>query len=295
VTRHTTGLSIEPETLKVTLRSKNYYKNFLETVLVGIENRRAMATRNRPEYYVDESFRDHILEPISIAEQVVEADRDEVTAERDAFQQFKNRLIDIDTGGTSSMRPGAMSATRPLWRGDGDSGSEDQGERVRRAFRETVMCVDHYDHVYDQSLTEYASTELHPGVAADLRQDSPTSLDAVSMRNLWLCVDQAIEKRKGLCDQLDRERSSLETCRIALRELLATCDGPSVPDWYWETFESRLDDIAKDRQETLHRRIRLSPADGHSLCRYLYQGRDWTYPVLTAATRLASSVSERSE
>jgi hypothetical protein len=83
-------------------------------------------------------------------------------------------------------------------------------------------------------------------------------------------------------DQVEAEQDALETSQTALAELLDACDEPQVTARYQPEIEDSLDELAKDRQETLTSRPSTARADGHDLCAYLYQKFDWTYPVLTA-------------
>jgi hypothetical protein len=98
-------------------------------------------------------------------------------------------------------------------------------------------------------------------------------------------IQQAIDGRDDFLEILDRERESLTASRRAMVAVLDEQDGPHVPDWYRTEFESRLDAVAEDRQQTLNERPSTARTDGHDLCGYLYRQMDWTYPVLTALAR----------
>ena len=243
-----------------------------------------MGATRRTEDSVVASLRDHVTEPVSTAEAVVAAEFAEVDAEREAFQEFEDRVAGIETVSMSqstpaSQRPGFVQA-RPRC-----------AERVRSAFRETVMSVDHYDEVYGETLDEHFAAELSPDLLIGLQEDAGSQFTDLYKRTLLSAIDQAVTQRETFRDILDNERASLETCAAALEALVDDLDGTCVRPQNRAEFADALDEIARQRQETFAGRTPSPRTDGHDLCSYLYEDCEWTYPVLTAVTRLRGTVN----
>ncbi len=241
------------------------------------------ATQQR-EDSVTTSFRDHVLSPLSRAEEIVEAERGEIEAERRAFVRFRDRVAGIETVST----PGP-EARRALATGTGGR-SPRALERVRGAFRETVMSLDHYDDVYGETAEEFTASEFSPEVAAGLRSESVASFTDLYKATLVTAVDRAVETRETTREHIDSELSSIEAHRATLAEMIDAVDGPAASGRYRSEFEDRLEEATRTRQEEIHRRFPRTGADGHDLCQYLYREPDWTYPVLTAVTRVNATL-----
>jgi hypothetical protein len=236
-----------------------------------------METSHRADDPVSRTLREHVLEPLSTAEEMVEAEHAEVEAERRAFARFADRIGGIDA---VSGRPGGVTPGQTL------TGSPPRRvERVRSAFRETVMSADHYDEVYGESLVEHAAAELSADVATGFRRESGTQFTAFYKSTLVSAVEGAVGWRERLEDQLEEELTSLDRSRETLESLLDRCDGPGPT----EGVESDLDDLAARRQDLVQRRDPLSGTDGHELCQYVYADAEWTYPVLTAVARVRTA------
>ena len=237
-----------------------------------------METSHRADDPVSRTLREHVLAPLSTAEELVEAERTEVEAERRAFVRFADRV-----GGIEPVSGAPAGRTRPLTESE-----PRRVERVRGAFRETVMSVDHYEEVYGESLVEHAAAELSANVATGFRRDSGTRFTGFYKSTLVSAVEQAVGWRERLRDQLDEELSSLEECRAELVDVLDRCDGPGAGNGR-EAVEADLDELAERRQTLVQRRDPLSGTDGHELCRYVYADAGWTYPVLTAVARVRTA------
>jgi len=232
-----------------------------------------------------ESLREHVLSPVSEAQEVARREHEEVDAEREAFWRFRDRVAGIDT-----VSPPPTVPKRRVASGLSDHRAVD---RLRNAYRETVMDVPHYEDVYDEPLEPNFTAELAIGLPTGSQRDGTAFTDVYKSR-LVAAIDQTLEQRAVFCDGLAGERDSLARGRDGLTDLLDELDGSSIPDWYSDEFEAESDEIVARRQETLRTRNRLGDVDGHDLCTYLYQQREWTYPVLTAVARLRSSVGYRS-
>jgi len=232
---------------------------------------------------LEESLRGHVLDPLATAESVLDKEYEEIAAERRAFEQFKNRVGGIETCPDTEV----MATTHHHLGGKRSRGAE----RVRSAFRETVMDVDHYDEVYGESLIKHTEAELSADIAAGLRRDAHLQFTHLYKQTLLTAVESAIEQRESVCAILDNERDSLARSRDGLRAVLDELDGTRVPAGTRAEFTDALDEIAGQRQETVASRTGSPRTDGHDLCAYLYAECAWTYPVLTAVTRLRGAVN----
>lgn len=235
-----------------------------------------------PTQFLD-SLEQHVLTSLSTAIRVAEHERGELHAELEAFETFVERLAmitptaDVDGLGPSpAVAVGTPTGTRM--------------ERVRTAYRETVMSVSHYDEVYGESLVENIAAEFGHDLAEGVRAGASVPLSEPLRNALHTAAVQAVQERRRGIDTLDEEFQLIEDARIELAALIADLDSTLIPDWYRETFETRLDAVATERQEKLGSRPSLPRTDTHSLCTYLYQQEPWTYPVLTAVTRLRETV-----
>lgn len=239
-----------------------------------------------PQYFV-RSLQQYVLAPVSTAARVVDEERTEVRAERDAYREFSERLAAID----SAPPTPPDRATRFT----SDTATTDRIQRVRTAFRETVLDTPHYDDVYDESLLEHLAGEFGPEVADGLRPESSMSLSAPYKQKLGVKTARALSRRDNFLDTLDDEARSIESARSALAEVFGPLDTTIIPEWHCESFTERLDDVARHRQRTIRERDSVPQFDEHSVCTLLYDDEPWTYPVLTAVARTRETVSfERS-
>lgn len=191
--------------------------------------------------------------PIATAERTIEREYDEIDAERTAFGQFDRRIAADD--GPSVARAGSVPAPRTL---QVDTRSR-AVKKLRTAFRETVMNVDHYEETYGESLDEHLAAELPPDVTTILRREQ-CALDTETTKTvLRSAVRRAIARRETYLDALDE-------CRTAIATLLDEDDRVPVPEPSRRAFERRLDEIAARRQETVHVRTPASRMDGHDFC-----------------------------
>jgi len=172
----------------------------------------------------------------------------------------------------------------------GRPAAADQMQRVRAAYRETVMSVPHYGEVYGEPLATNVAAEFGRDLAAGVRADGPMPLTQPCKNALRAAAAQAARERRTFLDVLDREAESVTSASAELTEILDNLDTTAVPEWHREAFADRLDRIAHDRQELIRAPRPLPSDDGHSLCDYLYRDEPWTYPVLTAVTRLREAV-----
>ena len=229
----------------------------------------------------------HVLGPLSTAETLATRERSEVAAERDAFEEFADRVSKLDPVTVDRQAVPLGDATNEL--------PNQRTERLRQAYEETVMAVSHYDDVYGESLEENVTVEFGAELAEVFRVDSSVSFSPRHRELIVGAANQQARDRADFCDELDAEIDSLQSVHGDLSSLLGTLDNSTVPAWHSEEFTARIDAIQASRQSALFARSLPSRYDSHTLCGYLYGDEPWTYPGLTAVARVLDSVALRDE
>lgn len=235
-----------------------------------------------PLYFIH-SLREYVISPVSTATRLIEKERSEITAELEAFREFRDRINTID----------AVERTPPRYPGDRyerQKVGKKPIDRVRSAYRDTVMDTAHYEEVYDEQLVEHMAQELGPDVAEGLRIDTSVVFTPPYKMAIVTGATRAVASRKKFIETLDEEATSIETAKTTLTDVLAALDTTAVPEWHCEPFNERVTDIAQRRQNELREKSALPQLDEYSLYEYLYREEQWTFPVLTAIARLRESV-----
>lgn len=232
---------------------------------------------------IAEHLHRHVLAPMVRAADVVASEREEVQAEIDAFQSFVDRVSELEPARPASGAP----ASRSLSHAD----RVDTSSQLRTAFEETVLSIEHFDRVYDESLTEHVAAELSPQLTP-VFESSKVAFTEVYRQALLEAVREAVDSREQLMSALESEARSLETAQDRLQDVLDSPGTSGCPTTPAGDERERLDEIARERQDELRARPRLVRLDGHDFCEYVYESERWTYPVLTAVARLRETVVE---
>lgn len=233
-----------------------------------------------------------------------------VLAERDAFEEFADRIDALDpapAGSTASGFDGSMVAVRTV---DVAGGSGDvRLRRVLAAYRDTVMSVPHYRDEYDETVPESLAAELGPDTATALASNG--TLSGAAQSALVSRSRRAAEARSTLAEAIGEEIESLRSFEDDLscvdrrrRRLLEHLDGVSGTGTdaaidVWERLddlERECDGIAAERQEAIADPP-MTPdsavdVDGdHAFYEYLYEPADGPrYPVLAQVSELAERI-----
>ena len=232
------------------------------------------------------------LEPIEAARRLAERERREVAAERRALRRFERRIEDIDAAADSRSLPIGLAASET------DGAGADAIERVRDAYRETVMGVAHYERVYDEPFESNIAAEFGPDAASGVCGDSASYTPQVKAA-LLAAVDRNKRERSTYLDVLDREIESLEEAESTLGEALSDFPeqfdpGDALADLAPESSVraalERIDSLLARRQQLVHRCVSTARFDGHDLCEHLYVDAPSTYPVLSVATSLRDAI-----
>lgn len=235
----------------------------------------------------------HAREAVSL----VEEERERLEAERDAFDAFSRRIANLEVA----------EATQPVTASGGmatvtSTAPDDRLDRVRSAYRETVMAVPHYDVDYGESLTENLSGEFGDGIAyavSDGRQLTPQlksalldgSREASQSRTSFIskleAEAEALSEAADEIEEIDRERADVAAAPLPERSYEGL-----VEDW------ERLGDLGERCRRLLRSRqegIQSAAAamqNGTDLHRYLYDPLPVTYPVLGDLVGLSASIDD---
>jgi hypothetical protein len=247
------------------------------------------------------------------ARAVLRREHERAGDERDAFARFGRRVANLDatpeqgfaTGDVGSNHgPGPGVGTLAL---SGNTGSppDDRLAQARRAYRDTVMSVPHYEEEYGESLSENVSAEFGESVALAL--EGADAFTPGLRRTLVESAETARDRRNSLVRAIEQEETALRTAASTLSDVeseVEAVDGGSTLSLSFEQLmdrwgrlydlEQECETLIEERQESIRSgygvRLRL---DGPiTLQEYLYDSLQVTHPILAEATRLVESVRE---
>lgn len=222
-----------------------------------------------PQYFVH-SLEQYVLAPLSTAARLVDEERTEVSVELEAFEAFRERLAGIDPAPSTPPDRATRIASR--------ASTTDRVDRVRTAYRETILSMPHYGDAYDELLVEHLANEFGAEVADGVRPDSSVSFTAPYKNALEAKATRAVRRREDFLETLEGESRSLESARTDLTKVFAALDTTIIPEWHCESFTEQLDAVAQRRQQTIQERDSIPRFDEHSLCAYLYDDEPWRTP-----------------
>ncbi len=231
----------------------------------------------------------------------VRTEREKLSEERDAFDEFAKRVASLDLKNqplpagsmtrSPASGPSVVTAVDQAGHNKNEStvtAETDSVATVHEAYCETVMTVPHYADEYDESLEENLAVELSPEVARALSES-----EAVTPQLQAAIIDQAQQaskQRKDLLTRVDAEYETLVAARRQLRELYETAT-TIEEDLYprpvrelvqsWERLETKATDceaLLRERQNQIQ--STKGTISVWSLQGYLYQPFQWCHPVL---------------
>ena len=233
-------------------------------------------------------------------------ERQRVDAERDAFEEFAERVASFEpvSAGAAVALDGPVVGVQP---GAGFAGQKGGYlDDVLGSYAHTVMALPHYREEYDESAAESLAAELGADTVqtlSDERTLSPALQSALVTRSR-----HAAASRAELADAISVELDELSDAEVRLLEidrarsrLHEHLDG--VPKWgrtdalidvydRLEGLEAECDDLAKCRQGSLRdppMTVDFGTNEGTNptFYRYLYGPLSGTnYPVLASITEL---------
>ena len=241
-----------------------------------------------------------VLARLDGAREAVARETARTRAERDAFERFRRRVVDIEAGEVARATPRA-AGTDALATPAGGSGADDAGlAETRRAYRETVMATPHYQEEYDETLTENVAEEFSGAVAGALVEEGGALTPALQA-TLAGGAERARRQRTELLSRLETEESSLEDARGTLAPAVEAAERTVERDLAYagysdivgeyerlEWHERRVETVLSDRQGRVHD----EESERRYWFEYLYDSLPSPYPVLSAGTETLSLLSE---
>lgn len=225
------------------------------------------------------------------AKSAIQAERDSLLTERDAFRQFVREVESMPV--SDGIRGDATVVTTVA----GTSGTR-QLRRVREQFRETVMNVPHFEDEYDEDLRECLVAEFDDRTATALLDGGQFSRPL--KERIRYQATTAQHRREQLLEALSTELESIETSQETLQtvgdELENAVDADT--ELFKKSFrklseryrslrrtEARYEQLLADRQRDIHRvNGSYSRSEAPFLQEYLYEDLDVRFPVLAAVS-----------
>jgi hypothetical protein len=222
----------------------------------------------------------------------VQAERDILEAERDAFETLLRRVsaIQVDARASTTVQSGAVTAASMARSADIARGLRD----MRDAYRETVMAVPHYEAEYDESLRTNLAAEFGEPLASRV-VDGHVLIRQVYDAFTDACT-QARDERKRALQYVEREQERLSAFEAdltaterdvvkagaAIESASGTRQLSRIDDTL-ATLQSRCLDLARERQAQLRasEQIHVPGSDSFGFYEYLYADMETPAPVLS--------------
>lgn len=237
-------------------------------------------------------------------------ERRRVVDERDAFEEFADRVEGFDPTPMDETTAALDGPVVGVQRGGGFVTPGDvRLRRVVDAYTETVISLPHYTQEYDETVAESLAAELGPDTTATVLSGgtlSPELQSTIAARSR-----QASTSRSSLVDAIDEELDAIETAETRLteidqrrRRLDEHLDGISDEKAtgaridVWERLgelESACEEVAADRQQRVQdppMSVNIGGDDGSpGFYEYLYAPLESvTHPVLAEIAELADRI-----
>lgn len=229
-------------------------------------------------------------------------ERSRTRTERDAFEQFRRRLtqINADPGhnGAKASRTDPGSGMLTQIQIDGQQLTE-----VRRAYRETVMAVEHYQEDYGETLAENMRAEFGAEIATAVTDGG--GLTPQLKQALLQGCEEAIHQRDELLTTLDEELETLEEAESAFENTenhLTALNKQPLPERsfkdlvaLWDDLDAMADSCAEridERQRELQESGTITGriSGTFALHNYLYGPLEVNHPILADGTALLDRI-----
>lgn len=233
---------------------------------------------------------------IEAAKQVLAAERRKILAERDSFRQFERLLSEITPAPVSNR--GVDGATQTLV----EPNSTAKIPEARKAYKETVMSVDHYGTEYGEGFQEHIQAELGVECAEMFR--SNVELTPPLKQSIRAAAVNARVCRTDFATVLDEEAELLERGETHLADVRPLPEGSKASSFeeiselydLLSRYENRTVALLLERQEYLHQSwagfTRSNRIDPKSSNQYLYNSLPTTYPLLSSLTQLLIDIRQ---
>ncbi|WP_096390792.1 DUF7260 family protein [Halopenitus persicus] len=245
---------------------------------------------------------------IADASSHVREERRRVVDERDAFEEFTDRLRRVTPreSGTTAEPAGHGAVRLAGFPPDSADPPDDGLVQTREAYRETVMSVPHYAEEYDDSFPMSVAEELGEDVARAIQTED--RLPPALRTTLLDRGQSAAQARERLLSAVDAELAELESSNARLERVERTrnnleahlAEGRSKPSFdalvdVWRSLgdlEKSCEEVVSDRQELLRdppftRRTERDP----DFYAYLYEGLEGPrHPVLATVAEVVDHI-----
>ena len=249
---------------------------------------------------------------VRTATEACRSERRRVLNEREAFEEFADRVADLDPVPAESSAVAAGGSPTGLHQTVGSGNAADVTLRqVVSIYKETVMSASHYGAEYDETVPESMAAELGPDTTTSLATNG--TLFAPAQRALADRAHEAAAARTRLADAIESELDALSDAETELTAIdrrrrqstqhLAEVDideaGAAIDVWYrLADLEAEAEDLAAERQRRVHEpSIRADHAlwdtDEMAFYEYLYHDADVPrHPLLSEITDLIAAIRE---
>lgn len=158
------------------------------------------------------------LRYLPAAQTAASEERNRIEAERKAFEEFRRRVSTLPP----KMTANAVTESTPQTQLEILDNSSNGIDRVRQAYRETIMSVDHYGLDYDEPLPANMAAELGADIAHAVNSGQPL---ATSLKRTIITASQnAAADRSEFLKELKQERAAIDEAR----KVLASIDTPTA-------------------------------------------------------------------
>nr|WP_248517943.1 hypothetical protein [Salinarchaeum laminariae] len=241
---------------------------------------------------------DGSIDAVRRAPAEVNAERDRLLEEYEAFTEFADRVEDLSI---STRSDGGRSREAFLLASKQPAG---QLQSVRDAYRDTVMAVDHFDTDYDESLEAHLTAELSPEIASSVIDG--THLTATLRRSIVAGARNAVRDRHVVIERLADERTDLQAAAdqlAAIAKRFERTDGDELTERTFPDIQTRwqrlhehqeeCEALLARRQQQVSELSSVGISNGRSpvaVSTYLFDDLDVDFPVLDAGTKLLEQI-----
>lgn len=231
------------------------------------------------------------LTHIPEAQSELNAERERVTTEQNAFTAFQREVSEI-----KPMRPAPKQI--PV-RSTHTGSANTQVEQIRQAYRETIMSMSHYETEYNEPIEANMTAELG-GEMATAILDGREFTQQVKSGLISQC-GEARKRRKKLIILLEREQRRLDNAETELEAILSEFESEATeldPDHTFSELSNiwaRLGKVENRCREFIQTHPAAqgnSPYNRADFPGYVYNSLSTSHPVLSEGIGIFERITE---
>ncbi len=237
---------------------------------------------------------ERITTRIQQTQQAIDTEIRRTRSEAHAFKDFAVEVRKLDSSASSTGTAGTITRSVAV-------NTPNSRQKLKSAYKNTVMEVPHYKEEYGDSFQESFIAEFGAALGEAVLQGP--SFDPRQRRLLLAKTQQARQDRSKLIDTLDEEQESVRTLSSQIREVseeIGKLEEKAAAAGRFDSFvdirsrlltiESTSESLIATRQETLteQRKTLSLPIDAPDVPTYLYKEMDVTYPLLASIADILS-------